>query len=198
MSDWKEGRSDALRITRLQEVLDYENPWLKVYFDRVKFPNGKEGRYLRLTSGEGGVVILPMSEDQRVGLVHIYRYPISSWQWELPRGFGEPGLSPLENAKKELSEELGVSTKSWDLLGKVHPNSGTTSGEVSIFLASNVPTTDVVADRNESIDSVGFFTSDQLTRMIADGDLQDGFSLSAFSLAMTQKVGPWSRAGGAD
>lgn len=41
-------------IERIEEILEYaspENPWLRLYFDKVRFPNGSEGRYNRVVEG---------------------------------------------------------------------------------------------------------------------------------------------------
>ena len=39
------------KIRQLEEVIAYsdeENKWIKLYFDKVKFPNGSTGRYNRI------------------------------------------------------------------------------------------------------------------------------------------------------
>lgn len=186
-----DGKPGNLKIALVEEVLDYENPWIKVFYDRVRFPGGKEGRFTRIASRPGGVVILPVTEDGRICLIHLFRYPLGSWQWELPRGFGEDGVEPLDNAKKELFEELDATTESWELLGTIHSNSGTTSGEVSIFLAKDLPT-ELAPSKDESIEEFRLLSVTELDQWIAAGKIRDSFTLSAVALARANRVGPWA------
>ena len=101
------------QIVCVEEVLEYsseDNPWVKLYYDRVRFPNGDKGRYNRIVEGEKGkgVVVLPVASNGKVALIHIYRYPVHGWQWELPRGFSDPSMTAQENARRELQEETGI------------------------------------------------------------------------------------------
>ena len=52
-----------------------------------------------------GVVILPV-KDGKILLMHNFRHATRSWQWEIPRGFGEPGVSAEDQARAEVSEEI--------------------------------------------------------------------------------------------
>lgn len=97
-------RSPELETRKVKEVLEYcqpENPWVRLYFDIVQFPNGKIGRCNRIVEGVNGrgVVAVPITRGQEIGLVSIYRYPIGKWQYELPRGYSEPDLSPRQDRK---------------------------------------------------------------------------------------------------
>ena len=72
--------------------------------DRVRV-NGHEQPYDYLEIREG-VSILPI-RDGNILLQRQYRYPVCSWQWELPGGFVDPGETPDEAARRELKEETG-------------------------------------------------------------------------------------------
>jgi len=70
------------QIITIEERLvysDVKNKWVKLYFDRVRFPNGKDGYYNKIVESEGkeGVVILPIAQGH-IGLVRQFRYPISA------------------------------------------------------------------------------------------------------------------------
>src|SRR5713226_3868749 len=128
----------AGEIKRVEEILAYshpENPWLKLYFDRVEFPGGAIGRYNRIVECEGrnGVAILPLYSFF-VGLVRQFRYPVGSFLWEIPRGFGGDN-GTARQALKELSEETGIHVGPERLvnLGTIYPNSGLLASEVQLF-----------------------------------------------------------------
>jgi hypothetical protein len=53
------------KIRTIGEHLAYsdpDNPWLKLYFDRVEFPDGTRGRYNRIVEGTGD----PLTKGHRV------------------------------------------------------------------------------------------------------------------------------------
>ncbi len=118
----------------------FEDRWLMVVRDRVRFPDGKEGHYVRVVEkaqlhGVGGTVIVPLV-DGCVVFVELFRHATRRWEWELPRGYQEPGLTAEQNARKETEEEIGVSAESLREIGRVTPNTGLLSSEVVVFAAS--------------------------------------------------------------
>jgi ADP-ribose pyrophosphatase len=121
-------------IKRLEEVLEHANSWLRLYVDRVRFPNGDEGRYNRVVTGKGfgGVGILPLSVQGRIALVNIFRYPIGQSEWELPRGMIGEENNAEDDARRELYEETGLAAEQLDLIGTFFPNTGVTTTRMHI------------------------------------------------------------------
>lgn len=172
-------------ISRIQEVEAYNepnNPWVKVYFDRVRFPNGKEGRFNRIIEGSGqpGVVVLPLS-SAGVGLVRQYRYPIGQEVWELPRGFGE-GPDPSVDARRELKEETGLEAEELIPLGVVYPNSGILAMEARLFAARCQPVTEEPLD--DEVSRFRWFRKSELLEKIDSGEINDAFTLAAVQRAL--------------
>ena len=56
----------------------------------------------------GGACILPYFEDGTICMVRQFRYAMQQELWELPAGKLEQGEDPFEAAKRELTEECGV------------------------------------------------------------------------------------------
>lgn len=169
-------------IRRLREVLVYDNPYARIFDDEVEFPDGAEGRYLRVeTPGEGlGVVVLPVHAGT-VGLVRTFRYSVDAWQWGLPRGFSQD-TDPLVTAKAELQEELGIQAGSLDLLGTFSPDSGLLSREVAVVLATIDDPTGVIEDVRE-VAASRWVAVTALWDEVAQGRLVDGMTLAALALA---------------
>ena len=67
--------------------------------------NGNIRPYYYLEMMEG-VSILPFHGENIITLRE-YRYPIRSWQTELPGGLIAPGGTPMQAAVRELKEETG-------------------------------------------------------------------------------------------
>src|SRR5712672_1911085 len=55
----------------------------------------------------GAVALLPMVDSDHVCLVKNYRYTVDRTLWEVPAGTIDPGESPEETARRELTEETG-------------------------------------------------------------------------------------------
>ena len=179
-------------IEMLEEIIEYsspENPWVRLYFDRVRFPNGKEGRYNRVVEGEigQGVAVLPMTMNDSVGMIRIYRYPIGRLQWEIPRGFCTSIMTPQENAQRELEEETGIMSDDIVHLGTIFPNSGVLSTEVNVYLARHATArpTPIGAEQG-AIMETRFFSPKEVKEMVVNGLIQDAITLSALALARVQ------------
>jgi len=178
---------EAIRC--LEQKLEYsrkDNPWLTIFFDRVLFPDGAEGRYNRIIEGKTGhgVAILPITARKELCMIKIYRYPLGRWQWEIPRGFSEPGLTSEENAIRELLEETGLSTQEMIHLGSIFPNSGLLTTEVDVYIAQNVKPSSIRPNIKEAIKSVRFFTFNHVEEMVRQGEIQDSFTLASLYLLM--------------
>lgn len=173
-------------IERVRPVLKYANRYVEVFDDEVRFPDGSEGTYLRIThpAPDGqAVVVLPIREGH-VALVRTYRYPIGEWQWGLPRGFGQGG-DVLKTAEIELRQELGVSARDWRRLGNVTPDSGMLAINVAFFLAI-VEDGELNPEDLAEVQEATWLSTHTLLQKIATGDITDGFTLSAVALALTQ------------
>jgi ADP-ribose pyrophosphatase YjhB (NUDIX family) len=173
-------------VKKIEEILLDENPWLKHYYDRVRFPDGTKGRYNRIVEGNEnrGIVILPFNNKKELGLVKLYRYPIQLWQWELPRGFGENNLTAEDNAKRELEEEMNMHPEKLVVLGSIFPNSGLLSSEVDIVIAHNVKSIKGIGENEKRmIKEIKFFNINQIKEMVCNGIIKDGFTIVAYTLA---------------
>ncbi len=184
------------KIEKIKEELVYsspDNPWIKLYYDRVRFPDGHEGRYNRLIEGDGspGVVIIPIDKQGRVGFVRIYRYPARDWFLELPRGFGKAGVELETNAAIELEEETGYAGK-MVALGQLYIDTGITNAIAHYFAAINVQkikkTRRKGPESTEVIKELVFYPASDVEAMLRDGTVRDSFSAIAVLLARTKNL----------
>lgn len=182
-------------IERTREILRYQNRFVRVFDDEVRFPDGSAGTYLRITppidTGDG-VVIVPrtIATPPRYLLVRTYRYPVGATQWGFPRGFSDAiDADPHATAARELSEETGASVEPTDLtlLGRVTPDSGLLSTRVHAILAT-LPD-EPPAPRDPEVDAVRWVTGGQLLTEVRTGDIEDGFTLAAIALLVAREGG---------
>lgn len=109
--------------------------WVQVYVDQDP-EDGNHG-YARVVENHGtpGVAVLPISDD-RIGMVRLYRPPISREIVEIPRGMSDSGNLRVE-AARELLEETGLKVDPAHLvdLGSVFPNGGLLETQLRVFAA---------------------------------------------------------------
>lgn len=161
-------------IKRKKENVVYKNKFATIYDDDVVFPNGKNGKYVRFmwNLDYGVAVLATLLQEEKIVLVKEYSYRQSAWGWNIPKGMGEKGIPPLEQAKNELEEESGLSTHDISFLFKLREIVDTKDGV--FFYRARVDMenkTDKERDEGESISDVKFFTKDEALAMIHNGEI---------------------------
>ena len=181
----------ARLIERLEEILVYSDPdneWLRLYFDRVKFPGGREGRYNRIVEGTGnpGVAILP-TIDNHVGFVRQFRYAVGEEVWEIPRGYSK-SANVAEEARRELKEETGYSAKKLTALAIIHPNSAVLETHIELFAAECDTEGAVPSKVDSEISEFKWFKLEDALKAVVSGKIKDAISLSALLHAIQRKI----------
>lgn len=163
----------------------YDDPYIVIVRDLVKFPSGKLGSYFRLINsadmrGGQSSVVLPIVDD-KILLMKQFRHTTRKWHWEVPRGFGEPNTTAAENAKKELLEEIEGEIAELVNLGPYHSNTGIEGVTVQLFYARLETVGNINPD--EGIVSYELFAVKQVEEMIRGAEITDGFTIAAFTRA---------------
>ena len=86
----------------------YNNPWIQIRQDDIINPAGNAGIYGVVSFKNKAIGIIPVDEEGYIYLVGQYRYTLNEYSWEIPEGGGPMNEAPLEAAKRELKEELGI------------------------------------------------------------------------------------------
>lgn len=162
-----------------------EDNYIIVLRDLVEFPNGQKNGYIRMIPrsdlfGGIGVIMLPVYEG-KILLINHFRHSTRRWHLEIPRGYGEPGISSTENAQKELEEEVGAKTSKLISLGYIYPETGFESQRVELFLARLISVG--IPEINEGIQSFTWLTVKELEEWIANEKITDGFTIAAYTKA---------------
>ncbi|HEX8387263.1 MAG TPA: NUDIX hydrolase [Rubricoccaceae bacterium] len=105
--------------TVLSTERPYHDEFIDVAVDAVIQPDGERGQYATVRM-KPGVTVLPVLDDGRVALVRQFRYALGAESLEAPAGGIDEGESPLDAAKRELKEEMGIQAAEWEALGTVH------------------------------------------------------------------------------
>ncbi len=91
----------------------YENPWIKVSHEEVITPKGTDGIYGVVHFKNTAIGVVPIDNDGNTWLVKQSRYTLNQYTWEIPEGGCPHGEIPLNAAKRELEEEVGLQANSW-------------------------------------------------------------------------------------
>ncbi len=130
--------------------IKYKNPWMEVREDKVIQPNGENGIYGTVKIGSGAATLALDSE----GFVHLTRefhYGVGIETIEGAIGGMHKGETPLEAAKRELKEELGITASQWTPLGFVESLTSYAKCPVHLFLARQLKFTAPKLDATETI-----------------------------------------------
>jgi 8-oxo-dGTP pyrophosphatase MutT (NUDIX family) len=129
-----------------------------------------------------------MDDQERVALVGQWRYSLGRYSWEIPRGGSKAGETDmLAAAKRELAEEAGVVAAQWQRLGAVDVCNGVADDVQTLFLATDLSTTQMNLDPEEDI-TVQWHPFEEAVRMAMEGRITEVCSVAAlFQVALLKK-----------
>jgi ADP-ribose pyrophosphatase len=106
----------------------YQDQYGMILRDAVRFPGGALGTYTRFIGNVNAgpsAIVLPLYQEQ-VLLIRLFRHATRTWHLEIPRGPGVKGLSGEENARKELTNEIGATISHLVAIGRLKDGPGST------------------------------------------------------------------------
>jgi 8-oxo-dGTP pyrophosphatase MutT (NUDIX family) len=155
----------------------YESDWLSLTLADVELPDGRRfGHHVvRIPAAAAAVVV--HDPERGVLLLYRHRFVVDTWGWEVPGGRVDDGETPVDAAEREVLEETGWRPGPLQPLFVYHPVSGLSDHHFHVFLAESA-TREGEPDLVET-DQVEWVPVPELRRLIAAGEITDGFSLTA-------------------
>jgi 8-oxo-dGTP pyrophosphatase MutT (NUDIX family) len=156
----------------------YRNQWITVREYETIAPTGSDAQYGLVHYHNLAIGVLPIDHDGSTLLVGQERFPFGRYSWELPEGGGPTEMPPLESARRELSEEVGLKAANWlPLLEDVHLSNSVTDEQAYAFVAWDLqPDQTFAKDSSEEL-SVRRVSFVEATRMAVSGEITDAFTL---------------------
>ena len=133
-------------------VKKFANGYFTVFEDDVIRPDGKPDTYATI-SFIPGIAVLPIDGDATIYLTRQFRYALEQKNIEVVCGAID-GETPLDAAKRETKEELGIEAKEWTSLGKIQTDTSITNSTSHLFLARNLSFGDPEREPTENIETV--------------------------------------------
>jgi 8-oxo-dGTP pyrophosphatase MutT (NUDIX family) len=132
----------------------WEGRIAKVRVDTIRFDDGEEAE--REIVEHPGSVAVVAHDGELIFMVRQPREAVGEEALlELPAGkLDEEGESPLETAKRELTEEIGKGAQSWERLTSFYTSPGFADEECILFLATDLYDEQADPAENERIEIV--------------------------------------------
>ena len=127
----------------------------------------------------GSTAIVAVDTDGFVTLVRQLREPPRKRLLELPAGTIERGEQPLETAKRELREEVGLRSGDWSELGVFYTTPGFCRERMYVFLADAVERVEASPDEDEAVEIVRWRVEEIERRL---GELEDAKTIAGLLL----------------
>ena len=160
----------------------YVGKVMAVRKDEVRMPGG--GTAVReISEHAGAVAIAALDPDERLMMIYQYRHAVHRRLWEMPAGLlDHAGEDPLETARRELGEEVGLAATEWSVLIDVTPSPGFTDESVRVYLATGL--TDVgrpqLADDDEEAElETHWVALTDAVAMVFDGSIVNATTVAA-------------------
>lgn len=147
------------KIVSSQEI--YSDPWMDLRLDQVIRPDGKPGTYSTVRL-KAGVCVIAVDAHKNVHLTREFHYAVGRVTLEGVSGGIEPGEDPIECARRELREELGIVADTWKELGWVDPFTSAIASPTRLYLATHLTFVPPENEGTECIERVEMSLEDAL------------------------------------
>ena len=141
-------------MERVGSEQTYEGKMVSVRVDSFRYPDGSVHK--REIVAHPGAVAIVAHDDELLFMVHQPREPVGEDALlELPAGkLDVEGEPPLECARRELEEEVGLRASEWRELKRIYSSPGFTDEQVHIFEATGLERVEPNPGEGERIEIV--------------------------------------------
>jgi 8-oxo-dGTP pyrophosphatase MutT (NUDIX family) len=169
-------------LTTLSTRTVYENRFVTLRQDAVRYPDGSEGAYTFIQ--RPAYAIVAAIEDHHVWMVEQWRHPLRARCWELPMGVAPGGDAiPIEEAaKQELREETGVAAAHWREIGRLNPAPALLAQTGVLFLATGLTHGEQALEETEQDLIARPWPVSDAVAAILDGRIRDAATVASFGL----------------
>lgn len=177
---------DPWEIIERRQVLD-ASPWLRVYEEHVRLPNGYEITDFHRLEAPNYVKIFAMTPDQQVILIEHYKHGPQKVSLELPAGGVEAHeTDPLAAAKRELLEETGMVAEAWQTLGKCYIDGNRGVGWMYAFLATGVTQSQAPMPDPSELQIIHLYSLEKLRELWQNGHVEHVASVAVIGWALAK------------
>ena len=166
-----------LQEKTISSDLIYEGPIFTITHDKAELENSKTA-VRDVLHHNGGVCVIPITENNEIFLVKQFRYPFQTVTREVPAGKLEYGEQPELCGRRELKEEVGAEAESFEYLGCLYPTVAYDTEKIYMYLARGLSFSEQDLDDGEFLD-VRKMPLKQAFEMAMAGQLPDAKTQTA-------------------
>ncbi len=167
---------------RLDRKTIYDTKYLKVYEDKVEYPNGNVADSYSVFSLPDVVIVLAQDKEKNIITLLEYKYGPDEKLRNFPAGHIEEGEDPVAAAQRELLEETGYGGGEFSLAGPVREFPTKSLSTAYIVKAQGVEKISTQnLDENEEL-SVVLVSTQELQKEIEEGKWIDAKCLAGITL----------------
>ncbi|MGJ7457958.1 ADP compounds hydrolase NudE [Halomonas sp. RA08-2] len=149
----------------------------------LRFSNGEERTFERLTgSDQGAVMIVAMPDPEHVLLIREYAAGFEDYVLTLPKGLVDPGEDIVTAANRELMEECGFGARSIEPLVELSLAPNYMRHRMQVLLAKDLYPKRLPGDEPEPL-IVETHPIDELTALLARDDFHEARAIAALYIA---------------
>ena len=163
--------------------MPYTSDWVSVELADVELPDGRRFEHHVLRIPRHSVTVVVTDDQGRVLLLWRHRFTIDRWGWEVPAGWADAGEPPERAARREVEEETGWRPGPLRRLCSYYALPGISDQAFTVFHAHGATYQGPPPDRSEA-SRVAWVPLASLKKLVAEGLLSDGPSLTALSFAL--------------
>ena len=141
-------------MERIGSRKTHDGKTISVRVDEVRYEDGSTAE--REVVEHPGAVAILAHDDRRFFMVRQPREPVEEDSLlELPAGkLDVPGEAPIDCAKRELVEEVGLQAAEWRMLKRIYTSPGFADEEVHIFVATGLTQVEPNPSEGERIEII--------------------------------------------
>ncbi len=147
--DWLKPYGKPWGVSSSQII--YDNPWITLTEYQAIAPTGRPALYGKIGFKNQAIGVVPLHDDGTVTLVGQNRFSLANYSWELPEGGAPHGEDPLDGAKRELAEEVGLEASDWRRVLRLELSNSVTDEICYGFLAMGLTSTETAPDETEDL-----------------------------------------------
>jgi ADP-ribose pyrophosphatase len=152
-------------------VCRFKSPLIELYEDKVMRPDGQPAQYVTVRV-KAGVTVLALDDEGCVHLAKEFRYAVGRECVEAVGGAVDEGEEPVEAARRELREELGIEAEELIPMGRVEPMTSIVVAPSHQFLARRLQFREPQPQGPEDIQRIKMPLEDAV-RMVMAGEITD-------------------------
>lgn len=164
--------------TKLSTEVKYENKWIGIIEDKVLNPAGNPGIYGVVHFKTLAIAIIPLDEDNNTWIVGQYRYPLDSFEWEVPEGGCPLGTLPIDTAHRELHEEVGLKAEKMTMILEMQLSNSTTDELSYTYVARGLSYIGAEPEEDEKL-TLRKLPFSEVYEMAMRGEIRDGLSVAS-------------------